>query len=51
MYVKMIETNASTFRDLLLHVRDHADEPFLFHCTGIPNPLFMLLGHDLTIRG
>jgi protein tyrosine/serine phosphatase len=32
--MQMVETNTGTFRDLLLHVRDHADKPFLFHCTA-----------------
>ena len=30
----MLETNPSTFRDLLTHVRDNPGSPFLFHCTG-----------------
>lgn len=44
----MIETNTGTFRDLLLHVRDNAEAPFLFHCTGICPLTLFLLHHTLT---
>lgn len=34
MYLEVIEVYAQSWKAILEHVRDRADEPFLVHCTG-----------------
>jgi len=34
MYLEVIEVYAKSWKAILEHVRDRADEPFLVHCTG-----------------
>lgn len=34
MYMAMLVSHKDAWRSILEHVRDHPDQPFLFHCTG-----------------
>lgn len=34
MYLEVLDVYRLNFKDVLEHVRDCPDEPFLFHCTG-----------------
>jgi hypothetical protein len=34
MYLEVLDIYRHNFKDVLEHVRDYPDEPFLFHCTG-----------------
>jgi len=34
MYIDMLKTHKPSFHSVFKHIRDHPDQPFLFHCTA-----------------
>jgi hypothetical protein len=37
MYMSMMDTHNPAWKTIFQHIKDHPDQPFLFHCTGMVN--------------
>lgn len=44
LYMEIIEKGADPIQKILIHIRDHPDEPCLIHCTGLSPPQISLHG-------
>ncbi|KAB5577619.1 protein-tyrosine phosphatase-like protein [Coniochaeta sp. 2T2.1] len=51
MYFEVLDLYPESFRTVLTHVRDHPDEPFLFHCTAGRDRTGVLSGMLLALAG
>ncbi|KPI37822.1 Tyrosine-protein phosphatase [Cyphellophora attinorum] len=51
MYMDLLSTHRDAYRSVLEHVRDHPDDPFLFHCTAGKDRTGVLAALLLSLAG